>query len=512
MIKPDDQFTSEVMPSYFCWNGNRAVVGEEARQMMSDERFQVIRCVKRFMKAGRNHLFESGRRHFNPVDVSSHYLKYLKSRAEQQLQLDSGALSGLVVTVPAYFGHDERMFTRQAAVDAGFASEQVHLLDEPIAAAYGLRLHQQPGAKLVMVVDLGGGTLDVTLLLVGASVAEEVEGPDGKKSIYQGMYELGREGDPKLGGDCWDRVIAKLLMFNKKLERNHEFLDYTNVFLYDACELAKRRFAESVITKQQVSFLDNVSKEIVSVDIGLEQYIRSSDYLVKRCGLICSRLFMSIPQEEVERVYRYRTSFLGRFWKSTPRELTWQDVDQICLVGGGSKLPQFKQCIADYWGKQPTVASYPQHQVAYGAGLIGYDVSRNSDFFERMLLRSPYSYGYYFYRNGPGSKPEFYPLIHRNQRVPVQVTHEVKVIGDPKAKAFKLEILEERDSFPEDFSNETEREYRLLGRIVISDLPNAASSKTEFATIVLQYYSDREMSIAAKFRGKDVKVDLNIGS
>ena len=79
-IRPDARMTSDVMPSYFCWNRQRgALIGEEARQMMRDGRYKqdVVRCVKRKMKESRDYFFSSGGELFSPMAVSSFYLKQL---------------------------------------------------------------------------------------------------------------------------------------------------------------------------------------------------------------------------------------------------------------------------------------------------------------------------------------------------------------------------------------------------------------------------------------------------
>ena len=216
------------MPSAFCMTSSGPLVGEQAVNKLMDKRYadDVVRFVKRFMHEP-DTIFCSNSKDFTPVQISGIFLHHLKKRAEEDLKTE---ISEAVITVPAYFGNVARQATCEAAVKyAGFDQDRVHLLDEPIAAAYGLNLHRSRRERLVMVADLGGGTFDATLLSIGTAVKEG------------GFYELGRDGDSELGGLNWDEEIAKLAVHDLGISPPTEFYKLDNVLLYRNCEIAKHQ-------------------------------------------------------------------------------------------------------------------------------------------------------------------------------------------------------------------------------------------------------------------------------
>ena len=139
-------------------------------------------------------LIRVGDTEYKPSEIAGRYVRKLRLAAERQLGLDEGSIRRAVVAVPASFGGAQIEATLKACENAGLV--EVHLIDEPVAAAYSLMLHEAKEPKTVLVADLGGGTFDVTLLRVGKSVGT------------LGYHELGRDGELLLGGLDWDREIA----------------------------------------------------------------------------------------------------------------------------------------------------------------------------------------------------------------------------------------------------------------------------------------------------------------
>ena len=218
-VTPEGDVQDGLMPSVVVFTGagdEDCRVGQPAINALTSTKDSrnVVQHIKREMAwdAEWNHLspaeqkrFTFHSRSYRPAEIAGRIIRHLKLAAEKHVAGDArlrdyfdfhGTINTAVITVPAQFGSKERFSTREAALSYG-GFHEVHLLEEPVAAALGLKLHQQPGRRIVMIVDLGGGTLDVTLLCVGKNA------PNG------GFLELGRIGDNELGGTDWDKIIAQ---------------------------------------------------------------------------------------------------------------------------------------------------------------------------------------------------------------------------------------------------------------------------------------------------------------
>ena len=183
----------ETTPSVIMFEDNGGVtVGHEAKRRIPLSPEKILKSTKRDM--GTDVTYHMSGKEITPVMAASLILKYLKKGAEEYL---NDTLTDVVITVPAYFGFRERNATREAAINAGW--NPIALLDEPTAAAimYGQNRNQ---SSLLTVVDLGGGTFDVTVL--------EYTCKDGKAK-YNPLIP---DGNHKLGGDDFDNAIVKYMI------------------------------------------------------------------------------------------------------------------------------------------------------------------------------------------------------------------------------------------------------------------------------------------------------------
>jgi molecular chaperone DnaK len=494
IIQPDPKLPSDLLPSMFCLTEQGPLVGEEARQMLRDHRYwdDVVRCVKRYMKYGDHKRFRSAGREYTPAQVSGMILKYLREAAERQLELRPGTITEAVVTVPAYFGHAERRATVEAGEQhAGFG--RVHLLDEPIAAALGLGLDKLPGEQLVMVIDLGGGTLDVTLLHAGRTVA------DG------GFVELGRDGHAELGGVNWDEETARIVIFQHDAQFDPEVFDLNNILLYEPCEIAKIDLCSTNLATERAHVLyeDRKLREIFNSWVTRQQFNESTDYLAEACGLVCDRLLESVSPEELKTLRRKRRGWMRILGHRRLERVTWQDIDMVYMVGGGSKVPAVQETIRQRWGRDPLIADKPQHQVAYGAARCA-----GSGGVVRPTLRSPHTTGYWYYPEANAS-PHFHPIVRRNARIPR--TEELLCRVGGRGSKFRVEIVEERIDI-ELRSRRSETKLVVVEKLEITDLPPRLDNKEELVKFVLDYSSDRDISFTAWVRGKKKQVIVHGGN
>lgn len=276
----------------------------------------------------------------SPEEISSYILLELKHMAETYL---NQSITKTVVTVPAYFGDAQRQATKDACQIAGL--ECVRIINEPTAASLAYGFDKRSGDINVIIYDLGGGTLDVSLL-----------------NISDGIFQvLGSCGNTHMGGADFDNVLMtySIEQFKKKhkIELNNiNPLSYQK--LKQACENAKKRLSEIKKTTIVVpQFYDNKDLFIVITKEIFEN--------------ICKELFMLCLKP------------VSDILKSCviPKE----DIDEIVLVGGCTRIPQIRENLKLFFGKDPNISLNPDEVVAAGAAIQAYILNNNTDPFSENI-------------------------------------------------------------------------------------------------------------------------------
>ncbi len=265
-------------------------------------------------------------RDFAPEEISAMILRKLADEAGRYL---GEPVTGAVITVPAYFNDSQRQATRDAGRIAGLDVKRI--LNEPTAAslAYGLDRRQ---SELVLVFDLGGGTFDVSILEVG-----------------DGVFEVrSTSGDTQLGGGDFDMAIVNWLAerFLEKegidLRRDRQSLQR----LTEAAEKAKIELSGVNVTDINLPF-------ITATDEGpkhIETRLTRSQF-EGLCSEMVSRLRLPVKQA-------LRDAGFG------PR-----DIDEIVLVGGGTRMPMVQELVRSILGREPNQNVNPDEVVAIGAAV-----------------------------------------------------------------------------------------------------------------------------------------------
>ncbi len=255
----------------------------------------------------------AGGRVVTPVEVSAEILRALKAQAEDTLRNVGGA----VITVPAYFDDAQRQATKDAARLAGL--EVLRLLNEPTAAALAYGLEKKQDGTFV-VFDLGGGTFDVTVLVLDAGVFQ--------------VRSTG--GDSQLGGDDMDRAIA------------HELL---RVLGFDATrqtpELVRWILDESRKAKHELTSRLDVEVDVPGRAPLLLTRARFDELiapLLERTGVACRRALKDASIKPAE-------------------------LDGVILVGGATRVPAVRRYVAQLFGKEPLADIDPDQVVALGAAV-----------------------------------------------------------------------------------------------------------------------------------------------
>lgn len=309
-------------------NTGDLLVGEPARRQMISNPEGTVFAAKR--KMGSDFKFNVRGKNYTPQQISSFILQKIKKDAEAFL---GDTVDRAVITVPAYFNDNQRQATKDAGEIAGLKVERI--INEPTAAslAYGLDKIQKD--LKIMVFDLGGGTLDVTIMEMGGGVFQV-------KST---------SGDTQLGGTDMDNAIIEYILQEFKQQTG---LDIRNdnaamMRIKEAAEKAKIELSNLVSTEINLPFLaydPSTGPKNLVINLTrakLEELLRP---IVERCR---SPMLQAIQDAK----------------------LTPADIDKIIMVGGPTRMPIVRQFVATIMGKEPERGVDPMEAVAMGAAIQG---------------------------------------------------------------------------------------------------------------------------------------------
>jgi molecular chaperone DnaK len=278
-----------------------------------------------------------GDKWLNPAEISAMILQKLKADAEAKL---GETITDAIITCPAYFDDSQRKATKIAGEIAGFNVKRV--INEPTAAALAYGLNKKKDEKIV-VYDFGGGTFDVTAMEIVASEGDDKE--------QQGSIEVkSTGGDTHLGGDDFDQRIMNWIVTEFKKENGVD-LSKDNLALQrikESAEKAKIELSSSGETVINLPFITSDQNGPKHLDLKLTRANLESmvqDYIDKSIDLL----------------------------KQTLKEANWkvEDVNEIVLVGGQTRMPRMQEEIKKLFGKEPNKEVNPDEVVAIGAAIQG---------------------------------------------------------------------------------------------------------------------------------------------
>ena len=276
---------------------------------------------------GRNMVDVNGS-HLTPEEISAAVLQKLKADAEKKL---GEKITEAVITVPAYFNDAQRQATKDAGRIAGLDVKRI--VNEPTAAALAYGLEKKPDEK-ILVFDLGGGTLDVSLL-----------------DLSDGVFEvLATSGDNHLGGDDWDQKVIDWIAdkFNGETGIDLRTDKMALQRLKEAAEKAKMELSAASQTEINLPFItaDATGPKHLDYTLTRAEFERLTRDLLDRCRK---------PYESVLKDAKIKSSEIG----------------DVLLVGGSTRMPAVQELVKEMTGKTPNMGVNPDEVVAMGAAVQG---------------------------------------------------------------------------------------------------------------------------------------------
>jgi len=332
-----------ITPSVFAVDDSQNIlIGSLAVDNESNNPEKTIRLVKRKMAHGSEKLYSLDNLNLSPIDVSAEILKKLKRDAEEYL---NETITQAVITVPAYFNHDQRQATKTAGELAGL--KVLRIINEPTAAslAYGL---DKKNDSTILVYDLGGGTFDVTVLKLS-------DGCD--------FHVLSTAGDTKLGGADFDSALAQLILdkFNKQFDYTYhqntiEDLDENQkVRLREAAEKAKKHLSQTPKTTVNINYFAFRNRQQVNLNVQItrEEFESIIDPLIDKTRICIEQAL-------------------------NDAEMSIKNLDEVVFVGGSTRIPYVTKKVAEWTQKRPNKSINPDEAVSLGAAIQASVLSGNS--------------------------------------------------------------------------------------------------------------------------------------
>ena len=420
------------------------LVGAAAKERLVSHPESTAASFKTWM--GTQKTITLGDHQFKPEELSALVLRQLLEDACRYLD---EPVEEAVISVPAYFNDNQRCATKLAAQLAGLTVKR--LINEPSAAALYHRHSTQSGDCQLMIVDFGGGTLDVSIV-----------------DCFENIIEITAiAGDNRLGGDDIDKAIAA--HFCKENGLTEERLDpVLRASLYRQAETAKIA-------------LSNTPAAVISLQQGETQYSL----------LLTNQLLRQLCEPVFQRV----RAVISRAMKGREHA---RPIDDVILVGGSAQLTVFGDFLEELFGRRPKVAAGADEIVAMGVGLCAGIKERAEDLQDLVMTDvCPFSLGVATYSRQGDKTPHMAVLIPRSSMLPASHRGTFYTLYDNQ-HALRFEIYQGEGYFAS--------ENLKLGEVEVQVPPGPAGEQS--AIVTFTYDIDGILHVSAKSSGGDYRERL----
>ncbi|KYH35259.1 chaperone protein DnaK [Clostridium tepidiprofundi DSM 19306] len=418
-----------IIPSVVGINeNNEIIVGEDASEQFILRPECTIKEVKRLM--GSSKKITLGNNTYTPEEISSFILKYLKEMAQEVLKED---INSVVLTVPAYFTDEQRRATVKAGELAGLKVERI--INEPTAAALSYGIEHMKNEEHILVYDLGGGTLDVTVL-----------------EMFDGILEVkASSGNNHLGGKDFDEALMNEIFDSFYKEYNIDL----------RCDLRAKSRVKKEAEECKISLSSN------------DEYLIELPFIAEKNNepVMIQR---KISRKEFERL-------INPLIESTMKpinialedaKLSVEDIDVILLVGGSTRIPLVKEFIKNIFNIEPKCMVDPDLAVVKGAAIqaaiLNNELSKESDILITDVC--PYTLGIETLEfMGGMPMPDCYSvIIPRNTTIPTAKEEIYSTVIDNQ-EIVEIKIYQG--------DNKRASNNNLLGEFKLTGLPKAPAGQ-----------------------------------